>query len=139
VREPSLLVGLLFDTDGERLTPTHAVKNGRRYRYYISRGLIAEAGNERASGIRTLGPAMLRRLNERSVQRSSARANQGLLTGAVVDGAPIWVKKWSPGARGRHTTAPHRSLWRPARIGYVKLAESGVGDRFGDIALGCAP
>jgi site-specific DNA recombinase len=46
-REPSLLAGLLFDTDGERLTPTHAVKNGRRYRYYISRALIAEAGNER--------------------------------------------------------------------------------------------
>jgi DNA invertase Pin-like site-specific DNA recombinase len=33
---PSLLAGLLFDTRGERLIPSHAVKNGRRYRYYVS-------------------------------------------------------------------------------------------------------
>src|SRR5262249_12123132 len=32
--EPSLLAGLLFDAGGERLTPSHAVKKGRRYRYY---------------------------------------------------------------------------------------------------------
>ena len=38
--EPSLLAGLVFDAQGERLTPTHAVKKGTRYRYYVSRGLI---------------------------------------------------------------------------------------------------
>ncbi len=32
----SLLAGKLF-VDGERLTPSHASKSGRRYRYYISR------------------------------------------------------------------------------------------------------
>ncbi len=35
-KEPSLLTGLLFDGQGNRLTPSHAVKSGRRYRYYIS-------------------------------------------------------------------------------------------------------
>ncbi|HZD29834.1 MAG TPA: recombinase family protein, partial [Xanthobacteraceae bacterium] len=35
--EPSLLAGLLVDARGERLTPSHAVKKGRHYRYYISR------------------------------------------------------------------------------------------------------
>src|SRR5438067_11111758 len=34
--EPSLLAGLLVDARGERLTPSHAVKKGRRYRYYVS-------------------------------------------------------------------------------------------------------
>jgi site-specific DNA recombinase len=38
--EPSPLVGKLFDAAGERLTPSHAVKKGRRYRYYVSRALI---------------------------------------------------------------------------------------------------
>src|SRR5215467_8715801 len=38
-RQPSLLAGLLFDGDGNRMTPTHAVKNGVRYRYYVSRPL----------------------------------------------------------------------------------------------------
>jgi site-specific DNA recombinase len=39
--QPSLLVGLLFDADGERMTPTHAIKKGVRYRYYVSQPLIA--------------------------------------------------------------------------------------------------
>ena len=38
--EPSLLAGLLFDEAGERLTPTHANKKGRRYRYYVSQRLV---------------------------------------------------------------------------------------------------
>jgi site-specific DNA recombinase len=50
--EPSLLAGLLFDARGERLTPSHAVKKGRRYRYYVSAALIAEAGTDRAQGWR---------------------------------------------------------------------------------------
>ena len=33
--QPSLLAGLVFDELGERMTPTHAKKTGRRYRYYI--------------------------------------------------------------------------------------------------------
>jgi site-specific DNA recombinase len=50
--EPSLLTGLLFDARGERLTPSHAVKKGRRYRYYVSAALITEAGTDRAQGWR---------------------------------------------------------------------------------------
>src|SRR5499433_2543395 len=34
--QPSLLVGVLFDRDGNRMTPSYAVKNGTRYRYYVS-------------------------------------------------------------------------------------------------------
>ena len=39
-KEPSLLAGLLFDSEGNRFTPSHAVKSGRRYRYYVERSLI---------------------------------------------------------------------------------------------------
>jgi len=39
--EPSLLAGLIVDADGERMTPTHANSRGKRYRYYVSRRLIA--------------------------------------------------------------------------------------------------
>src|ERR1700719_1480750 len=45
--EPSLLAGLLVDARGERLTPSHAVKKGRRYRYYVSGALITDAGTDR--------------------------------------------------------------------------------------------
>jgi hypothetical protein len=50
--EPSLLAGLLVDARGERLTPSHAVKKGRHYRYYVSASLITEAGTDRAQGWR---------------------------------------------------------------------------------------
>jgi hypothetical protein len=38
---PSLLAGLVIDSDGNRMTPTHATKRGRRYRYYVSASLRA--------------------------------------------------------------------------------------------------
>src|SRR5205807_5996312 len=50
--EPSLLAGLLVDAQGDRLTPSHAVNKGRRYRYYVSAALITDAGTDRARGWR---------------------------------------------------------------------------------------
>jgi hypothetical protein len=44
--EPSLLAGLLVDAHGERLTPSHAVKKGRRYRYYISATRVPETAED---------------------------------------------------------------------------------------------
>jgi site-specific DNA recombinase len=38
--EPSLLRGLIHDATGQIMTPTHAVKAGKRYRYYVSNRLI---------------------------------------------------------------------------------------------------
>jgi DNA invertase Pin-like site-specific DNA recombinase len=52
VKYPSLLAGLAFDETGERLTPTHAVKKGTRYRYYVSRSLIIGAAKDRSKGRR---------------------------------------------------------------------------------------
>ena len=38
--DPSMLAGLLHDDQGNRMTPSHPVNNGKRYRYYVSRPLI---------------------------------------------------------------------------------------------------
>lgn len=48
-KQPSLLAGLIFDGLGHRMSPTHAVKAGKRYRYYISRPLVTE-GRAKALG-----------------------------------------------------------------------------------------
>jgi DNA invertase Pin-like site-specific DNA recombinase len=48
-KEPSLLAGLLFDGAGNRMTPSHAVKSGKRYRYYVSNNLIEGASRGRKS------------------------------------------------------------------------------------------
>src|SRR5246127_1528334 len=51
-RQPSLLAGLLFDGDGNRMTPSHAVKKGTRYRYYVSGALITKDRTENAAALR---------------------------------------------------------------------------------------
>jgi len=51
-RRPSLLAGMLFDGDGNRMTPTHAAKEGTRYRYYVSRPLITTDQTDRSAGLR---------------------------------------------------------------------------------------
>ena len=51
-RHPSLLTGMVFDENGERLTSTYAVKKGTRYRYYVSTSLLTRAGRTRSSGRR---------------------------------------------------------------------------------------
>jgi site-specific DNA recombinase len=51
-RQPSLLTGMLFDGDGNRMTPTHAIKNGTRYRYYVSRPLITKDQSGGSAGLR---------------------------------------------------------------------------------------
>lgn len=50
--EPSLLTGLIFDGEGNRLSPSHAVKKGKRYRYYVSASLITGRRSEHRAGQR---------------------------------------------------------------------------------------
>ncbi|MDE2133255.1 MAG: recombinase family protein [Alphaproteobacteria bacterium] len=38
-KDPSPLVGLIFDSKGTRFTPTHTSKGGKRYRYYVDQAL----------------------------------------------------------------------------------------------------
>ncbi|MEQ8321897.1 MAG: recombinase family protein [Rhodospirillales bacterium] len=51
--EPSLLAGLIFDDHGARMTPSHAVKKGKRYRYYVSRHLTTARKSKAKPGRRT--------------------------------------------------------------------------------------
>jgi DNA invertase Pin-like site-specific DNA recombinase len=51
-QSPSLLAGLLYDDTGERMTPSHAVRRGKRYRYYISCSLLKQTREEASRGRR---------------------------------------------------------------------------------------
>jgi len=50
--QPSLLAGMLFDAAGNRITPSYAVKQGRRYRYYVSGPLITQDQREGFTALR---------------------------------------------------------------------------------------
>ncbi len=69
--DPSLLTGLLFDHQGQRLTPTHAKKGGRRYRYYLGQALPASD---------TEPTAKVSRLPAQELEGAVLRALQRFLT-----------------------------------------------------------
>jgi site-specific DNA recombinase len=45
-------VGFALDADGSPMTPTHATKKARRYRYYVSASLLAKDRPQAQSGMR---------------------------------------------------------------------------------------
>ena len=62
----SLLAGLIYDAHGEPMTPSHAVKKGVRYRYYVSKSLLT-------GGVKA----------ERRGQRIPASHIEALVTGQI--------------------------------------------------------
>jgi hypothetical protein len=64
----NLLAGLIYDDASNRMTPTHANKNGTRYRYYVSAGLVRGARGNAPRG-RRVPAADLERLVEERVTR----------------------------------------------------------------------
>jgi site-specific DNA recombinase len=69
----SPLIGKLFDEAGERLTPSHAVKGNRRYRYYVSRSLLK--GGAHASGQGWRVPALELERNRHRGRQDPRRAH----------------------------------------------------------------
>ena len=75
-RPTSPLAGKLFDISGERLTPVHTQKAGRRYAYYISQGLkTAAAPNQQGSGWRLPARALEDRIE--AAARTSHSSSPG--------------------------------------------------------------
>ena len=56
---PALLKGLLFGIDGRPLSPTHTVKNGRQYRYYVSQTVLRLAANDVPDIVRRVSAAQI--------------------------------------------------------------------------------
>src|SRR4029077_4757895 len=100
-RQPSLLAGLLFDGDGNRMTPSHAVKDGTRYRYYVSGSLITKDRTENAAALR-IPAAELEQL-------VSDRVHRWLLNSGSIDKSTT--------ARFADPSIRHRRVARAAEIG----------------------
>jgi site-specific DNA recombinase len=97
----SLLAGLIYDAHGELMTPSHAVKKGIRYRYYVSKNLVT-------GGVKA----------ERTGQRLPASHIEALVTGRirawVAD--PVVVLN-AIQCRGPDAVAQKRLLEEAARLG----------------------
>jgi site-specific DNA recombinase len=104
---PSLLAGLAFDDRGERLTPTHAVKKGMRYRYYVSNSLITGAAKDHSQGRRI--PAG----NIEGLVIGKLRAflaDEGAVLGAIGDAEKNGAEQKRLIGRGRQISEELRTL-----------------------------
>jgi site-specific DNA recombinase len=71
-KSQSLLTGRIFDGRGNRMTPSHAVKNGVRYRYYISSALI-QGQPDKAARVNRLPAAEIETLIISALRKHFAR------------------------------------------------------------------
>ena len=106
-KHPSLLAGLTFDENGERLTPSHAVKKGTRYRYYVSTSLITGAVKDRSKG-RRIPAANLESLVITRVQ--TLLADRGAILDAIQNEYPGAVEQNRLIRRGRQIAEDLRTL-----------------------------
>ena len=83
--DPSLLAGVLFDAQGNRLTPSHTQRSSVRYRYYVSQAYIQNQP-EKAGAIKRVSAIEIEELVARQVRgifRAPERLVQHLMGEAL--------------------------------------------------------
>jgi DNA invertase Pin-like site-specific DNA recombinase len=128
-KDPSLLAGLLFDTRGRRFAPTHATKQGKRYRYYaLQVGPDTDRTNARSWRIAAseIEGVVIERLNAALLDRLWLTDTLGLN-----QTTPTVIRRFLEGARalGRRLASPAGSDQRAALLGLLQgviVAESEV-------------
>ena len=113
-RSGALLMGKLFDTQGRRMTPTHATKKGVRYRYYIS---AAEPGDpvQRVSAVEIERIVTEAISPESSIDRIDLRPDRITIQPTHADAIEV---AWQPPSATRYRDTivpPGRSASRPMR------------------------
>jgi len=111
VVESSLLMGKLFDVLGEGLTPSHSVKAGRRYRYYVSRSLITGTADANRRGWRIPAPDLERAVAEAAGRMLSDRQGIAVALSEAGIGISDLASCWAEAAK------------EPAPIDWVQRVE----------------
>src|SRR6202051_367245 len=73
----ALLAGKLFDDRGNRMSPSHAAKGGRRWRYYVSQAVLQGRKHDAGSVARVPALEIESRVDEAARAASSASNRQG--------------------------------------------------------------
>jgi site-specific DNA recombinase len=111
-KSPSLLVGLLFDDQGNRFTPFHADKNGKRYRYYVSQAKIhnratASAGPTRIPA-QDIEGVVCRRIQallnspEHLLQATGAQSDDAATSKSLITAGKQLAKAWLAKSPAEH-------------------------------------
>ncbi len=131
----SPLAGRLFDETGDRLTPSHSRKNGKRMRYYISRRLVTDRSHKHPDAWRL--PAeqveiLLADLVKQHLgQPDAAPSMLGDMPAAGIVAAAGKLNK--PGNAAACLALIERTDLRPGSLA-VRLDQNAIAQK-----LGCAP
>ncbi|MBB5691701.1 recombinase family protein [Roseomonas alkaliterrae] len=134
---PALLKGLIFGVDGRALSPTHCVKKGRLYRYYVAQSVL-KGGPDHDDGL-------VRRVSAAEIEAAVVDQVRALLRQPeVVVGTWLAARKEAPDlTEGEARDALHRldPLWdelfpaEQARIVRALVERVIVGPTGADIRL----
>lgn len=116
----SLLMGRIFDDRGNRMTPSHTHKNGKRYRYYLSSALT-QGQAQRAGSVRRIPAAEIEALVVNAVRKrlkeTSATIDRDLINANVgrveVHATRIAIKLARKSDRGSNRKADNAVLYIP--------------------------
>ncbi len=134
---PALLRGLIFGIDGRAMSPTHAVKNGRLYRYYVAQRVL------KADTI--VDDSIVRRVSAAQIEGAVISQVRGLLRQPeIVVGAWLAARREAPDLTEREVRdALHRldPLWEElfpaeqARIVHALVERVVIGPEGADIRM----
>jgi site-specific DNA recombinase len=82
---PYLLKGRLFDSAANRMTPSHSVKKGVRYRYYVSQAILGSRPAEAGRVGRVSAPDLEGLVEDFLRKRFAGAPGQGLAATALVE------------------------------------------------------
>ena len=81
-QSPAILMGLIFDDRGNPMSPSHTIKKGVRYRYYVSHALLQNRKDAAGSVARVSGPdveALVLDAIRRSIPESAGKADHEMI------------------------------------------------------------
>ena len=113
-RDPSLLTGILFDEQGERLSPSHTTKGAKRFRYYVGRNPGADNSRRFRIPARELERLLI---GEVSSWLCDAHRIEGCVAGAEPDAVALEAVLLSAGQ-----SADELGRAPPARVRELLLA-----------------
>ena len=131
----ALLAGKLFDDRGNRMSSSHAAKDGQRWRYYVSQAVLQGRKHEAGSVARAPALEIERRVTEavRAASPPPARSRHDRARGPELSVLPLadaCDRRRHLGAAGRDPGAVSRARDAPSEIRMPRLrGDGGAGAR----------
>jgi hypothetical protein len=133
---PSLLTGLVYDATGDRLVPSHAVKDGKRYRYYVSARLTTGSRADAPDGLRVPAAEVESGVIER-IHRFLT--DNGSVFGALQPLEPDIARLQSLMRRAEEIAATLGRMGRPALAAMLRTVVSRIEVRSNQICITIQP